>query len=71
MVYTSTSTLVVCVLHDCTQNNMDHKEKGIFIVSENMVKCVTVTTNHILWCFILQLLSKIAELMLDVICIYI
>ena len=49
---------------------MDHKETGIFIVSENMVKCVTVTINHI-WCFSLQLLSKIAELMLDVIFIYI
>ena len=35
-------TRVVCALHNCIQNNMEQKEKGICIGDENMVKCATV-----------------------------
>ena len=35
-------TQVVCALHNCIQNNMEQKEKGICIGDENMVKCATV-----------------------------
>ena len=34
-VYTSIGTQAVCVLHNCAQNNMEHKEKGIFLGGEN------------------------------------
>ena len=35
-------TRLVCALHNCIQNNMEHKEKGICTGGENMVKCATV-----------------------------
>ena len=42
-VYTSMCTRVVCVLHNCIQNNMEQKDKGIFIGDENiLLKCATV-----------------------------
>ena len=41
-VYTIMCIRVVCVLINCTQNKMEHKEKGIFKGDENMV-----TTDHI------------------------
>ena len=63
-------TRVVCALHNCIQNNMGQKEKGIYIGDENMVKCATVRPL-IYSVFISQYLYNIAESMLDIICIYI
>ena len=63
-------TRVVCALHNCIQNNMEQKEKGICIGDENMVKCATAR-RLIYSVFISQLLYKIAESMLDLACIYI
>ena len=31
-----------CVLHNCIRNNVEQKEKGIFIGDENIVNCATV-----------------------------
>ena len=63
-------TRVVCVLLNCIQNNMEQKEKGIYIRGESMVKCATVR-SLIYRFFISQSLYKIAESMLDLVCIYI
>ena len=60
----SMCTRPVCVLHNCTQNNMKQKEKGIFIGDENLVKCATVRPL-IYSVFISQWLYKIAESMLE------
>ena len=49
--YTSICTLVVCLLHNCTKNNMDHKEKYLFRGGETMVKFATVTTHHMVFLF--------------------
>ena len=49
---------------------MEHKEKGISIGDENMVKCATVRPL-IYSVFISQWMYKIAESMLDLVCIYI
>ena len=53
-------TQVVCALHNCIQNNMEQKEKGICIGDKNMVKCVTVRPL-IYSVFISQRLYRIAE----------
>ena len=49
---------------------MEWKEKGIFIGGENMVKCAPVRPL-IYSVFISQWLYKIAQSMLDLVCIYI
>ena len=62
-------TWVVCVLHNSTQNNIEQKEKGIFKRDLNMVKCAKFDRSYIVFLFHND--YKIAESMLDLVCIYI